>query len=76
MDMAFKELRETKRKQTVGQKWNSAAIFSVMWLIYCCGILLYFLLDPIPCKYWLGFFFLRFLLLFPTFYLAYLWRIG
>jgi len=70
------ELRETKRKQTVGQKWNSAAIFSIMWTVYCFGLILYFAFDPVPCSYWLAYFFLRFLLLFPTYYLAHLWRIG
>ena len=40
--MAMQELKETKRRQTVGQKWNSAAVFSTMWAVYCGGLLIYF----------------------------------
>mmetsp|Transcript_39544 Transcript_39544/g.88481 ORF Transcript_39544/g.88481 Transcript_39544/m.88481 type:complete len:718 (-) Transcript_39544:152-2305(-) len=76
IEMAIRELTETKRKQTVGQKWNSAAIFSVMWSCYCFGILVYLAIDRRACDYWIFFFLLRVLLLGPTYYLAYLWRIG
>ena len=44
----MKELQETKRKQTIGQKWNSAAIFSVMWTFYCLGLIIYWLMVRRP----------------------------
>ena len=50
------------------------ATFTTLPLHYC--ISMNSKQDPIPCKYWLAYFFLRFALLFPTCYLAYLWRSG
>ncbi len=47
--MAKEELNAIKRKQTIGKKWNSAMIFSVMWSVYCICLLLYFAVDPDGC---------------------------
>ena len=74
--MAMNELRVTKRNQPVGQRWNSSAVFSIMWTVYCLGLLIYVGLNPNVCPYWFFYYFLRVLLLIPTYSLAYLWRIG
>ena len=47
--MAKEELNAIKRKQTIGKKWNSAMIFSVMWSVYCICLLMYFAVDPDGC---------------------------
>jgi class 3 adenylate cyclase len=74
MDLAIQELQDTKRNQTIGQKWNSAYIFSVMWSLYIVGITIYFLTDRVYCLRWLIYYLLRFLLLIPTFYIGRLWE--
>lgn len=76
LELAIKELTETKRKQTIGQKWNSALIFSIMWTVYCLVILAYFASTPDFCWQFAIYFFARLILLFPTYSLAYLWGIG
>lgn len=72
--MARGELGQIRLKQTIGRKWNSAMIFSIMWSVYCVCLLIYFAVDPRPCKSWLYFFILRAVLLPATYYLAYCWR--
>uniref|UniRef100_A0A7S2WTU2 Guanylate cyclase domain-containing protein n=2 Tax=Rhizochromulina marina TaxID=1034831 RepID=A0A7S2WTU2_9STRA len=73
---AISELREVKRGRVIGQKWNSATIFSVMWALYIIGLLFYFADDPNLCRGWFVFFILRLVLLVPTVSLAILWHRG
>ncbi len=74
--MAKEELKAIKLRQTVGRKWNSAMIFSIMWTVYCVCQIIYFAVDPRACSYWYWYFFLRVCLLVPTYYIAYCWRVG
>jgi hypothetical protein len=54
MELAFTQLEEIKRQKTVGQKWNSAAIFSVMIFIYIIAAFAYLAFDDeaAACTYW------------------------
>jgi hypothetical protein len=44
--LAYSQLAEIKRKKTVGVKYNSATIFTLMWLGYLIGSLLVYASDP------------------------------
>lgn len=44
--LAYSQLAEIKRKKTVGVKWNSATIFTLMWLGYIIGSAIIYAGDP------------------------------
>ena len=76
--LAVKELAEIKRRKTVGVKYNSATVFSIMWFAYCCMTVAYsfFQKDFEPCKYWAYYLALRLIVLVPSSFLAWCWKIG
>jgi len=54
LELAITQLEEIKRAKTVGQTWNSAAIFSVMAAVYTVSAVAYVGLDneATACHYW------------------------
>jgi len=61
LELAITQLEEIKRAKTVGQTWNSAAIFSVMAAVYTVSAVAYVSLDneATACHYWQLYFGMR-----------------
>ena len=75
-DLAVKELAEIKRRKTVGVKYNSATVFTLMWGMYVVLALGYSMSNEYfnPCFYWAVYIGLRAFVLVPSSVLAWCWK--
>jgi class 3 adenylate cyclase len=78
INLAYSELAEIKRKKTVGVKYNSATIFSLMWVGYILGSVMIVVGDNHSkiCPSYFLFLGLRIVILIPSTILAYSWKRG